>query len=503
MKKSAIIIVIVFMMIGFAAVSTTLIINGNARVSENNEDFSVIFTKASLDEEDVYSSIVDDTKKVITFTSKDLSKVGDSSTLTYEVTNNSANYDAEVQVNCKVKDNTPAKYTSIKNELENSATVVKAKETLNGTLTVTLKKASTEEVNEEYICELTFNAVERDVLGVGSINLYNMIKNNADTTTAINYKVRSGVSGTNGIYTTTATDGNVPVYYYRGDADKVNNNIIFNDMCWKIIRTTETGGVKIIYNGTPTDGKCDNTGEETQVGRSEWNKIHTDNAYVGYMYGTPGSNTYASTHENKNNSTIKTYIENWYSQNFDETATLKLEDTVFCNDRSTKAYDASSIGDTSMSSYGALGYSNTATFYGATHRASYYSNNPNPSLACLNGNDKFTVDVKNGNGKLTYPVGLITLDEVILAGFNTCYSDKNNFKDETNYLNTNTYYWTFSPTVKYYDGAAEVGLIAVAGVTSLTFVDYNGSVRPVISLKSGTVVEPTGEGTTTNPYVVK
>ena len=73
-KRSAIIVAIVFMMIGFAAVSTSLIINGNARVSENNEDFSVIFTKASLDGEDVYSSIVDDTKKVITFTSKDLSK---------------------------------------------------------------------------------------------------------------------------------------------------------------------------------------------------------------------------------------------------------------------------------------------------------------------------------------------------------------------------------------------------------------------------------------------
>ena len=165
MKKSAIIVAIVFMMIGFAAISTTLIINGNARVSENNEDFSVIFTKASLDGEDVYSSIVDDTKKVITFTSKDLSKVGDKSILTYEVTNNSANYDAEVSVTCVPKDGTTAKYTSIKNELENNATIVKAKETLNGTLIVSLDKTSTEEVNEEYTCTLEFNAVERNDLG--------------------------------------------------------------------------------------------------------------------------------------------------------------------------------------------------------------------------------------------------------------------------------------------------------------------------------------------------
>ena len=165
MKKSAIIIVIVFMMIGFAAVSTSLIINGNAKVSENQDDFSVIFTAATLDGEDVYSSIVDDAKKVITFTSKDLSKVGDKSILTYEVTNNSANYDAEVSVTCVPKDGTTAKYTSIKNELENNATIVKAKETLNGTLIVSLDKTSTEEVNEEYTCTLEFNAVERNDLG--------------------------------------------------------------------------------------------------------------------------------------------------------------------------------------------------------------------------------------------------------------------------------------------------------------------------------------------------
>ena len=166
-KRSAIIVAIVFMIIGFAAVSTSLIINGNVKVSENNEDFSVIFTKATLDGTDVYSSIVDDTKKTITFTSKDLKKIGDKSTLTYEVTNNSANYDAEVSVTCVSKDGTTAKYTSIKNELENNATVVKAKEALNGTLTIILDKQSTEEVNEEYTCSLEFNATERDELGDG------------------------------------------------------------------------------------------------------------------------------------------------------------------------------------------------------------------------------------------------------------------------------------------------------------------------------------------------
>ena len=503
-RKSAIIIAVLIMSIGFAAVSTTLIINGSAKVSENTDDFSVIFTKATLDGTDVYASVIDDTKKIINFNTKDLKNVGDTSVLNYEVTNNSANYDAEVIVNCKAKENTTAKYTSIKNELEGTITVIKAKTSLNGTLTVTLNKTATEEVRENYVCELTFNAVERDALGVASINLYNMIKDNADTTTAINYKVRSGVSGTNGIYITTATDRNVPVYYFRGDADKVNNNIIFNNMCWKIIRTTETGGIKLIYNGTPTDGKCETqTGDVTQIGTSKFNEGYNDNAYVGYMYGTAGSTTYEATHANINDSTIKKYIDNWYNQNFDETTTSKLEDTVFCNDRSTKAYDANTIGNASMSFYGALGYGKNTTFYGAAHRASYYSKNPNPILVCQNDNDKFTVNSKNGNGKLIYPVGLITLDEVVFAGFNTYYSNTSDFKDTTNYLYTNSNYLTLSPVMLNADGDAPVGSVSSAGAVGNGYVAHTSGVRPVISLKSGTVVEPTGSGTTTNPYVVK
>ena len=163
-KKSMLIVAILLMSIGFAAISTTLVINGNANVSENNEDFSVIFTAASIDGNDVYSSAVDETKKTITFTTSELKTLNQTSVLTYEVTNNSSNYDANVSVTCVPKDGTTAKYTSIKNKLDNDATVVKAKESVNGTLTITLDKTSTEEVSEEYTCKLEFNAVERDTL---------------------------------------------------------------------------------------------------------------------------------------------------------------------------------------------------------------------------------------------------------------------------------------------------------------------------------------------------
>ena len=164
-KKASLTITILLLAIGFAAVSTTLIINGNATVSENTDDFSVMFTSASLDGQDVYANVISEDKKTITFETKELKTLNQTSMLNYEVTNNSANYDAEVSVNCKVKENTTAKYTSIKNELENNATIVRTKESVNGTLTVTLDKTATEEVKEEYVCTLEFNAVERNELG--------------------------------------------------------------------------------------------------------------------------------------------------------------------------------------------------------------------------------------------------------------------------------------------------------------------------------------------------
>ena len=164
-KKIMLMVAIILLSIGFAAISTILIINGNANVSENNEDFSVIFTAASIDGKDVYSTAVDDTKKTITFTTSELRTLNQTSILTYEVTNNSSQYDANVTVTCVPKTGTTAKYTSIKNKLDNDATKVLAKSSVNGTLTITLNKTATEEVSEEYTCKLEFNAVERNELG--------------------------------------------------------------------------------------------------------------------------------------------------------------------------------------------------------------------------------------------------------------------------------------------------------------------------------------------------
>ena len=60
-------------------------------------------------EKDVYSTAVDDTKKTITFTTSELKTLGQTSILTYEVTNNSSNYDANVRVTCVPKERNNSK----------------------------------------------------------------------------------------------------------------------------------------------------------------------------------------------------------------------------------------------------------------------------------------------------------------------------------------------------------------------------------------------------------
>ena len=101
-KRAGIVVTILLLAVGFAAVSTTLIINGSAKVGENTDDFSVIFTAATLDGRDVYANVIDNTKKIITFETSDLKTLNQTSVLNYEVTNNSNNYDAEVQVGKRI-----------------------------------------------------------------------------------------------------------------------------------------------------------------------------------------------------------------------------------------------------------------------------------------------------------------------------------------------------------------------------------------------------------------
>ena len=171
-NKKWILAAILLLGIGFAAVSTTLYINGNVGITANEADFDVKFTKATLDGTDISSSAISADGKTITYGTNDLSIVGDKSTLDFEVTNNSELYDAEVSIECSAT-GTKADYYSI---TKNLASTIVAKTTEAGKVDVELVKATTEDITEEFTCTLTAQATERTTKGeaapVGPIYYY-------------------------------------------------------------------------------------------------------------------------------------------------------------------------------------------------------------------------------------------------------------------------------------------------------------------------------------------
>ena len=293
----------------------------------------------------------------------------------------------------------------------------------------------------------------------------------------------TAVEATNG-YLCKAKDAYGDSYYYRGNV--TNNYVKFADKYWRIVRINGDGTVRVIYDGTSAHANGESS-EDRQIGTSAFNSSDDDNAYVGYMYGKIGASTYADAHANTNDSTIKAYIDNWYKTNIVGTTNEQyLVDNVFCNDRSISS-------DKPTSSYSNLGYGWRATayrwYYGPWSSGGY---NSSMRLMCPQKNDAFTVsDTTNGNGALTYPVGLLSTDEIVLAGgwdaANSGY-----------YLYSGQYWWASSPFV-FYSYRADVRYVYSNGYAdSYNFVNDGNGVRPVFNLKAEVLAQ--GSGTAEDPY---
>ena len=110
----------------------------------------------------------------------------------------------------------------------------------------------------------------------GSATLYDVVASAATLDTA------NAVGSGNGVYTyySTAND-EYPVHYYHGNV--TNNNVVFGNVCWKIVRTTSTGGVKLVYNGSYLSKKCSEASKGLKL--TVFNDNSDSLAYVGYMYG--------------------------------------------------------------------------------------------------------------------------------------------------------------------------------------------------------------------------
>ena len=285
-------------------------------------------------------------------------------------------------------------------------------------------------------------------------------------------------------------------YYFRGAVK--NNYVQFANKCWRIVRVNGDGSIKLVLhndNTSSSSSPCAASNNSTTAAfarysgstyNTAFNSSYNDNAYVGFMYGTAGSSDYASTHANTNKSDILKNLETWYNNNL-KTYESKLADTIWCNDKSTVS--------------GGLGYGTNATDYGAYNRL---ASTKQPTLKCPNDNNggklsKFTVDdTTNGNGNLTYKIGLLTADEIAFAGSISGYYNRSTYLQE----NTGTtWWWSLSPNYFNFNGGYAFVWCVYSGRLSISLVGDSYGLRPAISLISSTSV--TGNGTSDNPYVVK
>lgn len=207
-----------------------------------------------------------------------------------------------------------------------------------------------------------------------------------------------------GIYRLDGTENDdYPIYFYRGLNSNIHNHVKFAGYCWRIVRTTNTGGIKIIYNGIPNEnGICSNS--SSTLGRRS------------YAFDSNGSWKW-------DEHSIKEYMSTWYFENIISYQSF-LEDTVFCNDNQ---------------------YTNGRI-----------------TLDCSSENE-----VSVANGKNNYPIGFLTAEEANMCGMSAdgtngdVWISGGNYWTMTGYLNednnrawvvSNTLFASYYYTPNYYRG---------------------------------------------------
>lgn len=310
------------------------------------------------------------------------------------------------------------------------------------------------------------------------------------TSSSLTYKVLySNKNKTESLLLSTEDDYGTSLYF-RGTVK--NNYVEFANKCWRIVRITGNGAIKLVLHNDNINNKINpcssannsNTAAFAHYNGTEYTNSFSsklwDNAYIGFMYGTASSSDYASTHANLNKSEMLKNLETWYMNNLTPYED-KIADVIWCNDKSTTGTGT--------------GYGEDNTHYRAFNRI---AQNYLPTLICPKDNNngklsKFTVrDTINGNGNLTYKIGLLTADEVVFAGYAHIY------QNDAVYLLENTgneAWWTMSPF--------QNNMVFCVSYGNVTFNDFYSSagVRPSIALNSDVTV--TGSGTSEDPYIVK
>ena len=237
------------------------------------------------------------------------------------------------------------------------------------------------------------------------------------------------------------------------------------------------------YIGYYTFGSTSTTSSNSYVYKIFGVTVGDKSASVKYGYVRYGTSSKEVAQTNINDSTIKTYLDNWYKTHISGTENEQyLADNIFCNDRSFASNNSGTGAGVSYSYY---------RWYNRPWESNNY--NKKMMLTCLQQNDAFTVsDTTNGNGALTHPIGLITTDEVVLAGG---WSASNNGY----YLYSGSWYWASSSYNLDSFNARVMSVYSSGNAHNADDVSTsNGGVWPVINLKAEILAQ--GSGTATDPY---
>lgn len=268
----------------------------------------------------------------------------------------------------------------------------------------------------------------------------------------------NGTNTGSGLYRTSDDDG--ATYYFRGDVK--NNYVSFANQLWRIVRINGDGSIRLI--------------KSESIGDSKFNEQAELSKYVGFTYDNASActqespcisnyNTSSKAFTNSKtvtNSTVKTYLENWYKNNL-SSYDSKIALTKFCNDTTTD--------DSNSKAYNRMV-------------------NGAPSLTCQDTSETF-------GGLYKLKIGLINADEMLMAGVSWTDPAK------SNYLEYNSQTWSLTPsTISSSSYAA--GLMGDYGNLSFYAADINGAyaIRPVINLNASTQIS-SGNGSESNPFVVK
>ena len=285
-------------------------------------------------------------------------------------------------------------------------------------------------------------------------------------------------------------------YYYRGNVQ--NNYLVFAYKCWRIVRITGTGDIRLVlYNGESSN--CNVNNNDSAFAKysgsnyiSKFNEAANSNTYIGYMYSNnTTSDDYNTNHNNVTTSTILSNLRLWYdiddngNKTFTEEEKALIVDSIWCNDKRVVT---------------GSGVKNVATTYAASQRLAPV-NNASPSLICGSSNtiSKFNSLGGLGNGTLgVYKVGLLTADEVAFAGG----SADNNSANNSCYLRdnaTSNAYWTMSPA--HFNNSAYMWVVNGSGnLVPAAVNSTNIAIRPAITITS--TINVTGSGTKTDPYMI-